>query len=51
MAETVVLARPEQLSETGQAALRGLLRAWFDFERRLSRLPIHVFPTCGLGAT
>lgn len=40
MAETVVLARPEQLSEAGQAALRGLLRAWFDFERRLSRVPI-----------
>ena len=40
MAETVVLARPEQLSEAGQAALRGLLRAWFEFERRLSRVPI-----------
>ncbi len=40
MAETVVLARPEQLSEAGQAALRGLMRAWFDFERRLSRVPM-----------
>jgi 3-oxoacyl-[acyl-carrier-protein] synthase-3 len=40
MAETVVLPRPEQLAEPAQAALRGLLRAWFDFERRLSRVPI-----------
>jgi 3-oxoacyl-[acyl-carrier-protein] synthase-3 len=40
MAESVVLARPEVLSAIGQSALRQLLRAWFDFERRLSRVPV-----------
>jgi len=38
--ESVVLARPDVLSELGQATLRRLLRAWFDFERRLARVPI-----------
>lgn len=40
MTESIVLQRPEVLSEIGQATLRGLLRAWFDFERRLARVPI-----------
>lgn len=40
MTESIVLERPAVLSERGQATLRGLLRAWFDFERRLGRVPI-----------
>lgn len=28
------------MSDLGQSTLRGLLRAWFDFERRLARVPI-----------
>lgn len=40
MTESVVLKRPDVLSEHGQDALRRLLRAWFDFERRLGRVPI-----------
>jgi 3-oxoacyl-[acyl-carrier-protein] synthase-3 len=40
MAAPVELPRPDELTATGQAALRGLLRAWFDFERRLSRVPV-----------
>ncbi|HSC13715.1 MAG TPA: iron-containing redox enzyme family protein [Gammaproteobacteria bacterium] len=40
MAEPRALARPEVLSALGQTTLRHLLRAWFDFERRLSRVPI-----------
>lgn len=40
MTGTVVLDRPEVLSGIGQATLRRLLRAWFDFERRLGRVPI-----------
>ncbi len=40
MAESVILARPDVLSDLGQVTLRQLLRAWFDFERRLSRVPI-----------
>lgn len=40
MAESIALLRPEALSETAQDALRRLLRAWFDFERRLARVPI-----------
>jgi hypothetical protein len=28
------------MSELGQATLRGLLRAWFEFERHLGRVPI-----------
>lgn len=40
MTESIVLERPRVLSELGQATLRRLLRAWFDFERRLARVPI-----------
>lgn len=40
MTESVIVARPEALSGLGQATLRQLLRTWFDFERRLSRVPI-----------
>ena len=40
MADSVALVRPEVLSALGQTTLRQLLRAWFDFERRLSRVPI-----------
>jgi 3-oxoacyl-[acyl-carrier-protein] synthase-3 len=40
MTESIVLERPEVLSDLGQTTLRGLLRAWFDFERRLARVPI-----------
>ncbi len=40
MAESIVLKRPPVLTEIGQDALRRLLRAWFDFERRLGRVPI-----------
>ena len=32
--------RPEVLTELGQETLRALLRCWFDFERRLARVPI-----------
>jgi hypothetical protein len=37
---TVNLDRPEVLTELGQATLRRLLRAWFDFDRRLARVPV-----------
>jgi 3-oxoacyl-[acyl-carrier-protein] synthase-3 len=40
MSEAVQLARPDVLTDIGQATLRRLLRAWFDFERRLARIPI-----------
>ncbi len=40
MGESIVLKRPPVLTEVGQEALRRLLRAWFDFERRLARVPI-----------
>ncbi len=40
MSESVAMERPDVLTETGKALLRQLLRAWFDFERRLSRVPI-----------
>jgi len=33
-------ARPDRLPELAQETLRGLLRIWFGFERRLSRVPI-----------
>jgi hypothetical protein len=32
--------RPDALPELAQATLRRLLRTWFDFERRLSRIPL-----------
>jgi len=38
--EAASLARPEALTELGQATLRRLLRCWFEFERRLARVPI-----------
>lgn len=40
MTESIVLKRPPVLTELGQDALRRLLRAWFEFERRLARVPI-----------
>ena len=40
MPRTVEIARPAELSELAQATLRRLLRAWFDFERRLARIPL-----------
>jgi hypothetical protein len=40
MSPTIEMSRPEALSEPAQATLRRLLRAWFDFERRLARVPI-----------
>jgi hypothetical protein len=36
----VELERPEVLSEIGQQTLRRLIRAWFEFERRLAKVPI-----------
>jgi Iron-containing redox enzyme len=40
MTNISTLQRPEALTELGQHTLRRLLRAWFDFERRLERVPI-----------
>lgn len=40
MSEVVQLQRPDVLTELGQQTLRGLMRAWFEFERRLARVPI-----------
>lgn len=40
MSESVAMERPEVLTEAGEELLRRLLRAWFDFERRLARVPI-----------
>jgi 3-oxoacyl-[acyl-carrier-protein] synthase-3 len=34
------LERPEILTALGQQTLRELMRAWFEFERRLARVPI-----------
>lgn len=34
------LQRPEVLSPLGQATLRRLMTTWFDFERRLGRVPL-----------
>lgn len=34
------LPRPEVMTEHGQHALRQLLRSWFEFERRLGKVPI-----------
>ena len=36
----VEITRPAVLSDLGQATLRRLMREWFDFERRLSGVPI-----------
>jgi 3-oxoacyl-[acyl-carrier-protein] synthase-3 len=35
-----MITRPAALTELGQATLRRLMREWFDFERRLSGVPI-----------
>jgi 3-oxoacyl-[acyl-carrier-protein] synthase-3 len=40
MAESLTLSRPDVLSELGQSTLRQLLRSWFEFERRLQRVPL-----------
>jgi hypothetical protein len=40
MSQSIEISRPEVLTELGQATLRQLLRIWFDFERRLARVPI-----------
>ena len=40
MSESIALDRPEVLTELGQETLRRLIRAWFDFERRLAQVPI-----------
>lgn len=40
MSESVALDRPDVLTELGQETLRRLIRVWFDFERRLARVPI-----------
>jgi hypothetical protein len=37
---SMVIPRPAALSELGQATLRRLTREWFEFERRLSVVPI-----------
>lgn len=34
------LSRPDVLTEHGQHALRLLMRSWFEFERRLGKVPI-----------
>ncbi len=40
MTEPVSMDRPEVLTALGQETLRRLLRAWFDFEKRLARVPV-----------
>ena len=40
MSESLALDRPDVLTELGQETLRRLIRAWFDFERRLAKVPI-----------
>ena len=40
MREVVELERPEVLTDIGQETLRRLLRVWFEFERRLAKVPI-----------
>lgn len=40
MSDFVTLERPEVLTDVGQETLRRLLRVWFDFERRLAKVPI-----------
>jgi hypothetical protein len=40
MSNTGALERPEVLTELGQETLRRLMRAWFEFERRLAKVPI-----------
>jgi hypothetical protein len=40
MSESLAFERPDVLTEVGQETLRRLLRVWFDFERRLAKVPI-----------
>jgi hypothetical protein len=40
MSESLALDRPDVLTELGQETLRRLIRTWFDFERRLAKVPI-----------
>ena len=40
MSESLAMERPDVLTDTGQELLRRLLRAWFEFERRLAKVPI-----------
>lgn len=40
MGEPTTLDRPDVLTELGQETLRRLIRVWFDFERRLAKVPI-----------
>lgn len=40
MSESLAFERPEVLTAVGQDTLRRLLRVWFDFERRLAKVPI-----------
>jgi 3-oxoacyl-[acyl-carrier-protein] synthase-3 len=40
MSESLALERPEVLTELGQETLRRLIRVWFNFERRLAKVPI-----------
>ena len=40
MSESLALERPDVLTSLGQETLRRLIRVWFDFERRLAKVPI-----------
>jgi hypothetical protein len=40
MSESLALERPDVLTDLGQETLRRLIRVWFDFERRLAKVPI-----------
>jgi len=40
MSESLALERPDVLTNVGQETLRRLIRVWFDFERRLAKVPI-----------
>jgi hypothetical protein len=40
MSESLAIERPDVLTDVGQETLRRLLRVWFDFERRLAKVPI-----------
>jgi len=40
MSDSLALERPDVLTEVGQETLRRLIRVWFEFERRLAKVPI-----------
>lgn len=40
MSESLALDRPDVLTNLGQDTLRRLIRVWFEFERRLAKVPI-----------